>query len=125
MPVDDVAEEEVIALNNGDLTQLSDYSDEDDIDDDAYSLSADIPRHHPEVRINMQYRGDLMPQQQLSLVIDKVVTNSAVFSADIDEPIKHLRPLRPKTPEEDEDSYYYERPVRNADSAPPTLTTVL
>lgn len=61
--------------------------------------------------------------EPLSLVVDKAAINTE--SAGSRDHIRALGPVRPKTPEDDEDSYFYERPPRNADSAPPNLSSIL
>ena len=107
-------EEEIVAHNNH---EMSDY--DDDVDDPEYNSPSNmngIPSRYGD------YRSALVAvSEPLSLVIDKSAPNTESGS--------YMRPLvtaRPRTPEDDdEDSYFYDRPPRNADSAPPSLASIL
>jgi len=119
-------DEELVANNNH---EMSDYDEDDDnegnddLDDEEYSSPtsvSELPSRYG------HYRPELVVvSEPLSLVVDRTAPNAALAAA---ESAIYMRPLvtaRPRTPVEDEDSYFYERPPRNADSAPPSLASIL
>jgi hypothetical protein len=119
--MDDVIEEEVIANSNSEMATLSDYDEVDeDIDEPAYVSRSDIA-----ARYNNDFRSVMVASssaEPLSLVVDKTAMNTE--STGSHDRLRALVASRPKTPDDEEDSYFYERPPRNADSAPPSLASI-